>query len=73
MSHLKTRQKGTRTTILVANLTREDRCDQGGCGAAAGSVIVLPSTLELLFCNHHLNKNREQLVVQGAVFYAKED
>jgi hypothetical protein len=51
--------------VLV--LTAQDRCDQGECGAAAQSKVTFEGGLDLLFCKHHLTKNREKLEVGGAV------
>jgi hypothetical protein len=65
--YLKTRQKGTRGTAQVPNLTAHDRCDR--CSARAGAVVIMPSTLELLFCLHHMNKYQDTLVGQLAVIY----
>jgi hypothetical protein len=41
-------------------LTAQDRCDR--CGAQAYHRATLPSELELLFCNHDLEKNMVKLV-----------
>lgn len=41
-------------------LTSRDRCDR--CSAAAKvRVFMKDSTLELLFCGHHMRNNEEQL------------
>lgn len=45
---------------ITSTLTKQDRCDQ--CSAAATTAVVLLSGAgELLFCTHHLKKNRDAL------------
>lgn len=49
-----------RANEITNTLTKQDRCDQ--CSAAATTAVVLLSgTGELLFCTHHLKKNRDAL------------
>ncbi len=45
-------------------LTLTDRCDR--CGSRAYVRAVLPAGGELLFCGHHGNAHRAQLLVAGA-------
>lgn len=70
MGVLGVRQKGTRGRELVANLTKQDRCDR--CPAEAHAVVVLTSGT-LLFCAHHVNKYEPKLAELGAGIYRKED
>lgn len=47
-------------------LTRLDRCDS--CSAAAKAIAYYPEDpmgTSLLFCGHHMNKNRDGLKSQG--------
>ena len=45
-------------------LREADRCDR--CGARAYVRATLPSRSTLLFCRHHANEHRPQLLVAGA-------
>jgi len=65
--YLKTRQSGTQAVRQVPNLDATHRCDR--CSARAGVVVLMPSTLELIFCSHHATKFEEALFSQGAVVY----
>jgi hypothetical protein len=42
-----------------------DRCDR--CGAQAKLRAIMPSSLVLLFCNHHGNKYKYGLEAEGAI------
>jgi hypothetical protein len=46
-------------------LTANDRCD--ACGARASVRVWMPGDLDLLFCNHHYQKNEPALIAQGAI------
>jgi hypothetical protein len=46
-------------------LTRQDRCDR--CAAAAHVRAVLPSELDLLFCEHHARTHAPRLREIGAL------
>ncbi len=52
-------------TIQEVELTANDRCDTGNCGAQA-YVKAIGVSGELLFCAHHYN-----LIVDNAVGYDK--
>lgn len=41
-----------------------DRCDTGGCSAAA-NFIAVKNTLELIFCSHHGRIEEPVLISQG--------
>jgi hypothetical protein len=51
--------------ILVAN----DRCDGPNCGSQARGVIILSSGSELLFCRHHTESYKADLLSKGASVY----
>lgn len=51
-------------TIEAPVLTAQDRCDR--CTAAAAHIATLPSGLQLMFCGHHTESNRDGLVKAGA-------
>ncbi len=48
-------------------LSQADRCDR--CGSRAYVRAGLPTGGELLFCGHHANAHRPQLLVAGAVLH----
>ena len=48
----------------VPVLTRQDRCDR--CRAVAHVRAVLPSELDLLFCQHHARQHAPRLREIGA-------
>jgi hypothetical protein len=50
------------TTVERPKLNAQDRCDR--CGAQA-KTVASKGKLEILFCDHHTNKYREQLTKQG--------
>ena len=51
----------------TAPLTAHDRCDR--CGAQAYVRATLPGGTELLFCGHHGNEHRPNLLVAGAALH----
>ena len=61
----------TTTQTLLADvavpLTNLDRCDR--CSSQAYVRATLPTGLDLLFCGHHANEHRANLLVAGATFY----
>ncbi len=52
-------------------LTLTDRCDR--CGSRAYVRASLPGGGELLFCGHHGNAHRPQLLVAGATLHDETD
>ncbi len=58
-------------TTDVAPLTAHDRCDR--CGAQAYIRATLPGGTELLFCGHHGNEHRPNLLVAGASLHDETD
>lgn len=57
----------TTTPADAAPLTAHDRCDR--CGAQAYVRATLPGGTELLFCGHHGNEHRPNLLVAGAALH----
>lgn len=51
--------------VLPPMFTALDRCDR--CGAQAKVRAIMPSTLIMLFCNHHGNKYKYGLHAEGAI------
>ena len=52
-------------------LTLTDRCDR--CSSRAYVRASLPTGGELLFCGHHGNAHRPQLLVAGATIHDETD
>jgi hypothetical protein len=52
-------------------LTALDRCDR--CTSQAYVRATMPTGMELLFCGHHANEYRDNLVLSGATFYDETD
>ena len=44
------------------SLNATDRCDHGDCGARAVAVVTLTSGSQLIFCGHHTNELKPELV-----------
>ena len=61
----------TTPTPDVPPLTAHDRCDR--CGAQAYVRATLPGGTELLFCGHHGNEHRANLLVAGASLHDETD
>lgn len=53
------------TVETLPDLTGHDRCDNGGCNAAA-YVRVRVSTGDLVFCGHHYARHESAVVAAGA-------
>lgn len=47
----------------IIALTAADRCDR--CGAQAYTVARKADLDDLMFCNHHLEKHRDALLLSG--------
>lgn len=46
----------------------EDRCDIG-CGARATVRVTLASGNHLIFCGHHMNEHKANLILKGATAF----
>lgn len=55
----------------IRDLTDYDRCDR--CNAKGKALAVMPSRLELVFCQHHMNVHGGALVSQDAQISTKRD
>jgi hypothetical protein len=53
------RDNGEEEAMIGAELTVVDRCDR--CGARAYVRVLLPNSLELLFCAHHSRQHASAL------------
>lgn len=54
------------TILDLPTLTTNDRCDHGGCNAAAYVRVLMPSGLDLTFCGHDYALHETALVAKGA-------
>lgn len=61
----------TRVAVDATPIALAERCDR--CGARAYVRATLPSGLTLLFCGHHGNAHRAQLLVAGAGLHDETD
>ena len=61
----------TRVPVDTTPIAIAERCDR--CGARAYVRATLPSGSTLLFCGHHGNEHRAQLLVAGAGLHDQTD